>query len=83
MGKALGLTVVAEGVETTEQNELLRGLFCDELQGFLFSKPVPANEIPALLGPFVRSPSLQPAFPPVKRPKRIIKIKATSNLVSR
>jgi diguanylate cyclase (GGDEF)-like protein len=82
MGKALGLTVVAEGVETTEQNELLCGLFCDELQGFLFSKPVPANEIPALLEPFMRSPSLQPALPPVKRPRRISKTKAVSDLAS-
>jgi len=37
------LNVVAEGVETEEQSRLLRLLTCDEMQGFLFSKPVPAE----------------------------------------
>ncbi|MDQ8728940.1 EAL domain-containing protein [Bradyrhizobium sp. LHD-71] len=60
MGKALGLTVVAEGVETAEQDAFLRHRACDELQGHLFSKPVPAAEIPRLLTPQVTSPSLQP-----------------------
>jgi diguanylate cyclase (GGDEF)-like protein len=63
MGKALGLTVVAEGVETTEQDAFLRGHLCDELQGFLFSKPVPADDIPMLLRPFVSAPPLQSEFP--------------------
>jgi EAL domain-containing protein (putative c-di-GMP-specific phosphodiesterase class I) len=35
--------VVAEGVETEEQSRLLRLLSCDEMQGFLFSKPVPCE----------------------------------------
>jgi diguanylate cyclase (GGDEF)-like protein len=39
----LKLKVVAEGVETEEQSRLLRLLKCDEMQGFLFSKPVPAE----------------------------------------
>ena len=43
MGKALGMTVVAEGVETAEQEAFLREHGCDEMQGFLFSKPVPAR----------------------------------------
>jgi EAL domain-containing protein (putative c-di-GMP-specific phosphodiesterase class I) len=60
MGKALGLTVVAEGVETSAQDAFLRRCECDELQGYLISKPVPANEIPPLLTPLVASPSLQP-----------------------
>jgi diguanylate cyclase (GGDEF)-like protein len=76
MGKALGLTVVAEGVETTEQDAFLRGHLCDELQGFLFSKPVPAGDIPALLRPFVAAPSLQPEFPSIKRRKRTLKTQA-------
>jgi EAL domain-containing protein (putative c-di-GMP-specific phosphodiesterase class I) len=37
------LKVVAEGVETEEQSRLLRLLNCDEMQGFLFSKPVPGS----------------------------------------
>ena len=43
MGKALGMTVVAEGVETLEQQAFLRSHACDEMQGFLFSKPLPAE----------------------------------------
>jgi EAL domain-containing protein (putative c-di-GMP-specific phosphodiesterase class I) len=61
MGKALGLTVVAEGVETMEQDAFLRGHACDELQGYLFSKPVPAEAVPSLLRPVISSPSLQPS----------------------
>jgi EAL domain-containing protein (putative c-di-GMP-specific phosphodiesterase class I) len=49
MGKALGMTVVAEGVETAEQAEFLREHDCDEMQGYLFSEPVPAERIPPLL----------------------------------
>jgi diguanylate cyclase (GGDEF)-like protein len=59
MGKALGLTVVAEGVETTEQDAFLRDHSCDEIQGYLFSKPVPADEIPLLLCPVISSPPIQ------------------------
>ncbi len=43
MAHALKLKVVAEGVESEEQSRLLRLLDCDEMQGFLFSKPVPAD----------------------------------------
>jgi diguanylate cyclase (GGDEF)-like protein len=73
MGKALGLTVVAEGVETTEQDAFLREQSCDELQGFLFSKPVPADDIPMLLRPVVPAPSLQPELQPIKSRKRVLK----------
>lgn len=76
MGKALGMTVIAEGVETVEQREFLRQHACDEMQGFLFSKPLPADELAQLLrsaprlettlettsGPQLVSPSLQPAM---------------------
>lgn len=49
MGKTLNLTVVAEGVETIEQETFLREQACDEMQGFYFSKPVPADDFAALL----------------------------------
>ncbi len=44
MGKSLNLTVVAEGVETLEQQEFLRERACDEMQGFYFSKPIPPEQ---------------------------------------
>lgn len=49
MGKGLNLAVVAEGVETKSQLGLLRALGCDQAQGYLFSRPVPPDEIPALV----------------------------------
>lgn len=42
LAQALGLKVVAEGVETEQQQEILRRLGCNELQGYLFAKPMPA-----------------------------------------
>jgi diguanylate cyclase (GGDEF)-like protein len=42
LAHALGLKVVAEGVETEQQQEILRRLGCNELQGYLFAKPMPA-----------------------------------------
>jgi EAL domain-containing protein (putative c-di-GMP-specific phosphodiesterase class I) len=45
LGKALGLTVTAEGIENDEQVAFLQKLDCDELQGFLFSEPVAPAEI--------------------------------------
>jgi diguanylate cyclase (GGDEF)-like protein len=50
MGDALGLDVLAEGVETVEQLEVLRGLGCRLGQGYLFGRPVPAEAVPDLVG---------------------------------
>ena len=49
MAHALKLGVVAEGVENEKQKEFLKNLNCDQIQGFLVSKPVPANEFEQLL----------------------------------
>jgi diguanylate cyclase (GGDEF)-like protein/PAS domain S-box-containing protein len=67
MAHSLGHRVVAEGVETEEQLECLRGLHCDLLQGFLLSRPVRPEEIPALASAahpaFGRSPGVK-SYPP-------------------
>jgi diguanylate cyclase (GGDEF)-like protein len=49
LGRALGLAVLVEGVETEEQRVLLRLAGCDEMQGYLFAKPAPAKAIDRLL----------------------------------
>jgi diguanylate cyclase (GGDEF)-like protein len=49
MGKSLSSTVVVQGVETREQAEYLRTYACDELQGFYFERPLPADESTKLL----------------------------------
>jgi EAL domain-containing protein (putative c-di-GMP-specific phosphodiesterase class I) len=49
LAHGLDLTVVAEGVETAEQQKLLRLLRCDQMQGYLFSKPVAKDELENLL----------------------------------
>jgi EAL domain-containing protein (putative c-di-GMP-specific phosphodiesterase class I) len=49
MAHSLRLTVVAEGVETEEQLAFLRQIGCDQMQGFLFSRPVDVAEFEAML----------------------------------
>jgi len=50
IGRSLDIAVVAEGVETVEQLRMLQNMGCDEVQGYLVSKPVPPEKIPSLLG---------------------------------
>ncbi len=49
MAQTLGFTVVAEGVETEAQAEFLRGLGCEQAQGYFFAKPMPAGALRDLL----------------------------------
>ncbi len=49
LGRSLGLITVAEGVETQEQANMLLWLGCDFVQGYLYSVPVPAEDLPALV----------------------------------
>jgi diguanylate cyclase (GGDEF)-like protein/PAS domain S-box-containing protein len=49
LAQTLKLTVVAEGIETEAQREFLRFAKCEEAQGYLFSKPLPADQVPDFL----------------------------------
>ena len=50
LGHSLGMSITAEGIETEEQLEVVREQGCDEVQGFLFSPPLPLSGIAVLLG---------------------------------
>ncbi|WP_333876012.1 putative bifunctional diguanylate cyclase/phosphodiesterase [Methylobacter sp.] len=58
LGHSLGLKVVAEGVETAYQQAFLHGIGCDELQGYYFSKPLPADALLKLLTNSLSQPQL-------------------------
>jgi predicted signal transduction protein with EAL and GGDEF domain len=51
LAHACGLKVVVEGVETVEHQSLLQNLGCDLLQGFLLARPVPSDQLKAVLSP--------------------------------
>ena len=64
MGRRLDITTVAEGVETMEQLQLLRDMGCDEIQGFLFARPMPAGDLlPWLAANAARVTSLCRGYP--------------------
>jgi EAL domain-containing protein (putative c-di-GMP-specific phosphodiesterase class I) len=50
LGKAIGRRVIAEGVETAEQLELLRKQGCNEVQGYLIGKPLPIERYAGVVG---------------------------------
>jgi diguanylate cyclase (GGDEF)-like protein/PAS domain S-box-containing protein len=59
LAHTLQLKVVAEGVETEEQYTFLRHYACDQMQGFLFSRPLPANEIVPFLQQSLRQRTIE------------------------
>ncbi len=60
LGKDLGLSVLAEGVETTDEMDLLRRARVDQAQGFLMARPLDANVLEAQLLTLTRSPVPMP-----------------------
>jgi diguanylate cyclase (GGDEF)-like protein/PAS domain S-box-containing protein len=69
MSHGLGKRVVAEGVETEAQLEFLRGLDCDSIQGYLYSRPVPIEVMKGYIGQ--RLPPGGGMTPPVANPQRL------------
>ncbi len=67
LGAHLGIATTAEGVETLAQFERLQAQGCDQVQGYLFSRPVPAAEVHALL----MNPAIPRAEPPVEAGGRL------------
>jgi EAL domain-containing protein (putative c-di-GMP-specific phosphodiesterase class I) len=57
-GHAMGLRVVAEGVEAEAQRDFLISIGCDECQGYLFARPMPGEDLRALLNAQPRRPTL-------------------------
>ena len=78
MAHSLRLSVVAEGVETAEQMSFLRASDCEEIQGYYFSRPQPADAIATLIRqhaatitlprPELQAASNDPQVRPLKRP---------------
>jgi len=60
LARALRLLVAAEGVETAEQAAQLRQLDCDQMQGYLFSKPLPPKLVAAFLKQWTQPPGSEP-----------------------
>ena len=56
LGKSLGMTTVAEGVETLEQMERIRAEGCTDIQGYLISKPVSARDVVGLITSYPTPP---------------------------
>jgi diguanylate cyclase (GGDEF)-like protein len=55
LGHTLGMAITAEGVETEQQFEMLQVESCTEVQGYLFSRPRPAEDVPALIARFAQT----------------------------
>ena len=68
LARALGMRTTAEGVETRDQQNAILALGCDEAQGYLFSAPVPVEQVPEILASWMsREPVNEPANKPSKQ----------------
>ena len=63
LAHALAFKVVAEGVETERQREILLALHCDEMQGYLFARPMPATALVAWGSDNIGARTIQPLLP--------------------
>jgi EAL domain-containing protein (putative c-di-GMP-specific phosphodiesterase class I) len=61
IARALGMTTTAEGVETEEQQKFLVTLGCDEVQGYLYSAPVPIEAVPELIAKWASQKKIKAA----------------------
>jgi EAL domain-containing protein (putative c-di-GMP-specific phosphodiesterase class I) len=62
LARAFDMKTVAEGVETPEQLQKLRLVKCDQAQGYLFSRPVAASDVPAVIARLERPSSIASPF---------------------
>ncbi|WP_404813028.1 putative bifunctional diguanylate cyclase/phosphodiesterase, partial [Acidithiobacillus ferridurans] len=63
--RMLGMNVIAEGVETADHVDLLVKMGCNHLQGYFFSKPIPAEDVPAWVAHFRPAPRTKDSLPPL------------------